>query len=217
MATAKGQANGYGSTQNRYVFKVYFNYPLSSKVRYEAYDNTVSNFPTTGSDTTTDNNIFGIYATSLSMIGLRDTTNGTAGVGTGWFPAATNPNTATINLLKGTSYYVTQQGATLLSAGGSITWNMQILIPFTAQTNDNTMAFDLALRYTFNSTTPTLTWYFNDEETGGTDATPSWATMPPDSWGIRHSRDGTSSAGPWLANIPVSGSEKTQEGWVTTG
>lgn len=209
---SKGRVAGYGSTVAKNVFKVTFVYPLSSKVHYEAYDN-AQTFPQTDTLTTTGNDVFGLGAGEYPMIALRDTTNGTAGAGTNWFPASPNANTATINFLKGLVYYVTQQGATLSSAGGSITFNMQASIPASAQT-DSSMQADIVVRYTFTSTTPNVTWWFNSVSDSGTMYVPVWATMIPDSHGIYHTKIGLTVA-PYLANIPETGQEKTLNAWIS--
>lgn len=216
----KGNANGYGSSidetyASQYVFAINFNHPLSSKVKYEAYDNDQT-FPATGNLTTTNYDVFGLSGGEDSMVALRDTTNGTSGAGTNWFPSSPNANTATINLLKGTTNFVTQHGATIdTTGGGTIYFNMQIKVPASTQTNSQ-MQFDLVARYTFTSTTPTVSWWFNNEDGGGTEASPSWATMPSGTYGIKHTRDGLTSSGPFLANIPETGQEKTQDAWMTT-
>jgi hypothetical protein len=218
MAT-KGRAKGYGS-EGTYahinVFKVSFNHPLSSKVRYECYDNDQTYPAVDDNNTAVAHNVFGVWGTSLSMIALRDTTNGAGAATMNWFPAATAANTATINRMKGLTWYVTQQGATLSTSPGSLYFNMQVEVPATSQTSWN-MQFDLQLRYTFTSTTPTLTWYFNQVVggTAGTGTVPVFATMPPGTWGIRHCRAGTAEAGPYLANIPATGVELTEESWIT--
>jgi len=197
---------GYGATASTDVFKVKFSYPLSSKVRYECYDNLDNNFPVTDDVTSTGNDIFSLNATfATSMIALIDTTGG-APSSTTWFPANDGSNVATFNRMKGVTYYVTQHGATVV-ANGSITFNMQIEVPNEAETSSS-MAYDVSVRYTFTSTTPALTWYFNDLEAS------TWTQMTPDTHGIVHVRSGTPTGGPYYANIPVSGSERTQEGLV---
>lgn len=216
---AKGRVHGYGSAYDgqyawKNVFKVAFSRPLSSTVKYECYDNNQPTYPNIDNGTTTVNTVFGVYGTSLSMIALRDTTNGTTGPvsGTTWFPSSANANTATTNVMDGTTNYVTQHGSNVV-AGGSIYWNMQVKIPATVQTTD-TMGFDLLLRYTFTSTTPTLTWMYNATFS---ETSPVWATIIVDTkHGVMHTRAATATAGPWLANIPSSGVELTQQAWITT-
>lgn len=218
MAT-RGRIKGYGSGEEgfaaQYVVAINFNHPLSSKVRLECYDNNQT-FPAVDSATATSNDVFGLtsgYATT--MIAMRDTTNGTAGAGTSWFPTAyAASNTATINLMAGLAHYITQQGATLSTAGGgTVYFNVWCNIPASTQTDD-LMGFDISARYSFISTTPTVSWWFNNGENSGTEASPVWASIISGSWGIVHCKSGTSAAGPFLANIPETGAEKTVEGWV---
>lgn len=212
------QVKGYGNSTDKNVFKLIFNYPLSSKVKYEAYDNTgvqgdKSTFPSTDVDLTTAHDIF-IGVGGESAIGLHDTTQDQPD--TDWMGDIMSPgaNAASLNLLKGVTNFVTQHGATL-GAGGCIYWNMCIRVPASFQTSSS-VAFDLLIRYTFTSTTPTLTWKFNNETTGGTEGSPSWTLATPNlQHGIVHCRTGTSTFGPFLANIPSTGSELTTEGYVT--
>ena len=212
-----GRAVGYGSTTNKNVFKVTFSRPLSSKVTYEAYDNTLGagGFPSVDSVLSTTNDIFSLLADTYPCIALHDTTDGGAAA-TDWFPSTPNSNTSSLNFLKGLVNYVTQHGATLLAAG-SITYNLQMNIPATTETNSS-MGVDLLFRYSYISTTPTLAFYFNDAE-GGTEGTPSWlAFVPNTGQGIVHTRAGIATAGSYLANIPSveNSPEKTQEGWIVT-
>ena len=219
MAT-KGRARGYGSGEDGYaaknVFRISFNHPLSSKVRYECYDNNQT-FPATVSVTSTVNDIFGLSASELSMVALRDTTNGTSGAGTTWFPSSYQSNSGTINLMAGTAHYVTQQGATLDSFGGGYAYfNMQVKVPASTQTSSS-MGFDVLGRYTFISTTPTVAWEFNQvaNSTTGTEAVPVWGTIPSGVMGIKHCRTSTATAGPYLASIPETGQTRTEEAWIT--
>ncbi len=202
-----GRADQAGSNTVKRVFKVTFTRPLSSKVKYEAYDNTKgkANFPTLDSVLTTANDIFGMGGGEDSMIGLHDTT-ATRPQATSWFPDTPNANTSSINLLKGTTTFVTQHGATV-SAGGSITYSMQCKIVASMQTSSIT-GFDLAFRYTYTSTQPTLAFFFMDA------TLQDWTALTPGTHGIVHTRAGTVTLGPYLANIPVTGQEKTAEAWV---
>ena len=204
-----GRAVGGGSSLGKNVFKITFTRPLASKVTYEAYDNDQT-FPDTDTQTTTDNDVFGLGAGEDPMVALRDTTNGTS-TGTSWFPDTAQSNTSTINFLKGTTYYVTQQGATV-SAGGSITFNMQCKVPASTQT-DSTLGFNLTIRYSYISTTPTVNYYFNSDD-GGTDATPSWAELTPGTHGFVHTRLNTATAGPYYVDIPATGQTKTSSIWI---
>lgn len=209
-----GRASGYGSSAHATVFMVGFTQPLSSKVRYECYDND-NTFPLVDDATTTSNDIFDIGSGENSMIALHDTTAG-APSSTDWFPSSANANTSSLNLMKGLTSYVTQHGATIDSAGGgSIFFNMQVKVPASTQTSSS-MGFDLVIRYTYTSTIPTVNWYFNDGNASGTFTTPVWQEMTPSTHGIRHCRAGTASGGPYLANIPSTGQEKTEEAWITT-
>lgn len=216
-----GRVFGYGPSTSRNVFRVKFHYPLSSKVRYECYDGaSKTNFPTLSNVTTTDNDIFGFGGTfPSSCIALHDVSE-VAPASTLWFPTDYRANTGSVNLMKGTTYYVTQQGTYLSIVNGSIKFNLRVKVPFSAQT-DSTMGFDVLVRYTYTSTVPAPSWFFNDIGAGGVSATPYWTEMTPGTHGIVHTRTGTATAGPYLANIPAANptgdnSEKTMEGWIVS-
>lgn len=204
--------NHYGSHTYQEVFKVHFNHPLSSRVTIECYDNN-STYPNTSNLTTTNNDVFGLSANEKSMIAMHE--NSVSGpAATNWFPTDYWSNNGSVNLMKGSTYYITQQSGTLSSAGGgSILFNIQLKIPASTQTSSS-MGFDILVRYTFTSTTPTVSWYAN---AAVTQFTTRWAIVTPNTVGLLHTRAGTSSSGPFRANIPVTGQEKTAEGWITKG
>ncbi len=224
MADYIGTVFGYGGATCQNVLMVDFSHPLSSKVTYECYDNDQT-FPATDTATTTSNEIFGISG-GTTMIQLIDLTNATTNLGTTWLlplASAYQANSGKRNLMKGLLGYVTQQGATLQSAGGgSIKFNMRLRIPSDMETSHNGQ-WDLLVRYSYTSTIPTVQWWFNDKygskaASVGTADVPAWATMVPDIHGLRHTRAGVATLGAtsWLANIPESGSELTEEAHVTT-
>ena len=110
--------------------------------------------------------------------------------------------------MKGQTNFVTDPSTP--GAGGVIRWNEVLEVPSDATTS-STMAVDLLIRYTYTGGAPTLTWAFNE----GTEATPTWTTLTPGTHGVRHTRSGTIAGGPYLANIPASGTEDSVEGWAT--
>lgn len=205
------KATGYGNNSTaRNVFKVTFDQALSSAVKYEAYD-TNGTFPAVGSVTTTAQKLFVGTAGNGNkpMLSLVDTTN--AAPASAWKPASATGGSANPNRMNGQTSYVTQAGA-VLGAGGVITFNMVVEIPSDLTTADNAqMAHDLLLRYTYTGTAPALTWAFNE----GTEGTPTWTTLTPGTHGIRHAKSGATTPN-YLATIPASGTQDTQEGWVTT-
>lgn len=213
MATAT-LIMGYGGTASRYVMAVNFGAsPLSSKVKYECYDNDKTTFPSIDTLLTTANDIFSLA--SQSMIYLHDTTSAGPGATT-W--AYSGPyaggNTGSLNFMKGTTDFVTQQGATL-SSGGTIFYNMRCKVISTVQTSSD-MGFDLLVRYTFTSTTPTVTFFANGITGSDFPTSPKWVLATPGTMGVVHCRIGTTVAGPYLANIPTSGNELTFVGVLAT-
>ena len=218
MASIPGTICGGGS-KDTYVHKnilaVRFHAPLASKVTIHAFDN-AQTFPAVDSVVTTDNDIFGLSnGAELSMIGCIDYTGGTKwSPGTNWFPTEVKLNTCTLNLLKGYTSYVTQHGATIdSSGGGTIYFTLQLKIPASCQTSSTTK-FDVAFKYSYTSTVPNPSIFFNSKTGGGSEAVPVWATLVSGASGIYHSAADLASS-PYLANIPLTGQEKTQDMWVS--
>lgn len=205
----------YGSSTFRQAFKLKFSYPLSSKVTYEGYDNTLGKaaFPQTDTVLTTNNDVFTLLGGVYPCIALHDTTKA-APAATNWFPTTPNSNTSSLNFLKGITYYVTQHGATIV-ANGSILFNMQMRIPATTETNSS-MGFDLLFRYSFTSTTPVLTFYANEGNIAVPGAGATWTSFVSDTNGIVHTHAGITAGGAYLANIPAAPAapEKTLAGWI---
>lgn len=203
------KATGYGNNSTaRNVFAVSFSQNLSSLVKYEAYDNDQT-FPAVDTVLTVANIILaGTTGNSnKSMVCLVDTSN--AAPSSAWKPANATAGEANPNRLKGQTNYVEQDGS-IVTAGGRITFNMCVEVPYDTQTSDP-MGFDLLVRYTYTGTAPTVTFQFNE----GTEGTPTWTSLTVGTHGIKHCRSGSSSPSNLFANIPVSGTEDTAEGWVT--
>jgi hypothetical protein len=202
-------ATGYGNNSTaRNVFRVTFSQALSSLPKYEAYDG--GTFPAVGSGTTTTGKaLAGTSGNSNKpMVSLVDTSN--AAPTSNWKPTSATAGSANPNRLKGTTNFVTAAGS-IPGASGSITFNMVVEVPSDHVTTDS-LNPDLLIRYTYTGSVPSLTWAVNE----GTEGTPTWTTMTPGTHGIRHTRAGVTSGGPYLANIPGSGTEDTAMGWVTT-
>jgi len=200
------KATGYGNNSTATnVFRITFSTALSSAPKYEAYDG--GTYPAVGSATTTANTVLAGTAgnSNKSMICLVDTNSAPT---SSWKPASATGGSANPNRLKGTTNFVTAGNTP--GAGGVVKFNMVIEVPSDATTS-STMAFDLLIRYTYTGSAPSLTWAFND---GGTEGAPTWTNLTPGTHGIRHTRAGVSGGGPYLANIPASGTEDTAEGWI---
>ncbi len=203
------KATGYGNNSTAAnIFRITFSQAVSTAPKYEAYDGSGS-FPTTGSATTTTNTVLAGTAgnSSKSMLSLVDTSGG--GPTSAWKPSSATGGSANPNRVKGQTNFVTSTATP--GAGGVITFNMVLEVPSDATTS-STMSHDLLVRYTYTGTAPTLTWAFNE----GSEGTPTWTTMTPGTHGIRHTRSGVSSGGPYLMDIPASSTQDTAEGWVTT-
>ncbi len=202
------KATGYGNGSTAAnVFRITFSQAVSTAPKYEAYDGSGS-FPTTGSATTTANTIFAGTAgnSNKPMMSLVDTSGG--GPTSNWKPASATGGSANPNRMKGQTNYVTSTATP--GAGGVITFNMVLEVPSDATTS-STMSADLLVRYTYTGTAPTLTWAFNE----GSEGTPTWTTATPGTHGIRHTRSGIVGGGPYLMDIPASGTQDSSEGWTT--
>lgn len=204
------KATGYGNNSTaRNVFRVSFSQDCSQAADYEMYDRTAA-WPATGSLTTVAKKIFVGTAgqSNIPMMSLNDATS--SGPASAWKPASPTAGSANPNRMKGQTNYVTSQTTPL--AATPLLFNMVLEVPNDLlATEDSEMYHDLLVRYWYTGTAPTLTWAFNE----GTEGTPTWTTMTPDTHGIRHCKSGAG-AGDYYATIPESGTEDTQEGWVTT-
>lgn len=201
------KATGYGNNSTaQNIFRITFSTALSSAPKYEAYDG--GTFPAVGAATTVTNTIFAGTAGNGSkpMLSLVATTS--AAPASAWKPASATGGSANPNRMKGQTNFVTDP--TTPGAGGIIRFNMVLEVPSDATTS-STMAHDLLIRYTYTGSAPTLTWAFNE----GTEGAPTWTTLTPGTHGVRHTRAGTVGGGPYLANIPASGTEDSAEGWTT--
>jgi hypothetical protein len=202
------KAIGYGNNSTaRNVFRCSFSTALSSLVKYEAYDSAAT-YPAIGSATTvTGKSLAGTAGNgNISMAALVDTSN--AAPTSAWLPGSATGGSANPNRLKGQTNYVTQVGS-VVGAGGAITWNEAFEMPSDVIPTDN-LTFDLLLRYTYTGGAPTLTWSYNE----GSEGTPSWTTLTPNTHGIRPCNSGTV-AGTYRLDIPPSGVVVAAEGWVT--
>jgi hypothetical protein len=205
---AAGYGNG-STAQN--VFRVTFSTALSSAPDWEAYDG--GSFPATGSGTTTANTIFAGTAGNgnIPMLSLVATTS--SAPTSSWKPGSATAGSANPNRMKGLTNYVTDP--TTPGASGVIRFNLVLELPSDATTS-STMAHDLLVRYTYTGSAPTLTWAGNDFGAGGSEGSPVWTNFVPGTNGIRHTRAGTVSGGPYLLNIPASSTVDSAMGWVTT-
>ncbi len=202
------KATGYGTGSTAInVFRITFSTALSAAPIYYAYDGGV--YPAVGSAVTTSNDVFIGTAGNgnIPMLSLVDTSSG-API-SAWKPAAPTPGSANPNRMKGLTNYVTATATP--GAGGTITWNEVIELPFDA-TTASTMAADLVVSYQYTGTAPVLTWAFNE----GSEGAPVWTALVPGTNGLRHCDAGTVSGGPYLLSIPAAGTANSIEGWITT-
>lgn len=202
------KATGYGNNSTaQNVFKITFSEALSAAPKYEAWDNSQTFPAKDASGSTTAKTIFVGTAgnSNKPMLCLVDTYSAPS---SDWKPASATAGSANPNRLKGTTNYVTAGNTP--GAGGAITFNMVLEMPYDVTTSD-TFEHILQIRYSYTGSAPTLTWSFNE----GSEGTPTWTTMTPGTHGIRHCKSGAG-AGNYYATVPESGTQDTEEGWVTT-
>jgi hypothetical protein len=207
--SAKGYGNG---STARNVFRLTFSQALSSPPLYKMWDS-ASVFPATGALVTTANTVFAGTAGNgnIPMISLVDTSSGSpAG---SWKPGSATAGSANPNRMMGSTNYVTATATP--GAAGSITWNEVLELPSDATTSSS-MGVDLEITYQYTGTTPVLTWAVNDDGAGGTEGAPVWTTLTPGTHGLRHTKAGTVSGGPYYLDIPPAGTIDSAMGWVTT-
>ena len=205
------QAIGYGNNSTaRNVFGVLFSEALSALVKYYCYDNDET-FPATDDLETADNDVLaGVDSLNLSMVSLIDSTN--AAPTSDWKPASATPGEANPNRMQGATSYVEQDGA-IRGASERITFNMVVEVPAEA-TTVMAFGFDLKIVYSYTGAEPTVSFQVNT----GTEGSPSWQTVAPETYGILHCRAGSGAGGDgnYYANIPEADTEDTAEAWADT-
>ena len=196
---------GFGGSDDLNVFKFKATQALSADVRLEAWDNDLV-FPlrdATGA--TTDHEIF-----DTPMIrGYMFTTGDTPAAD--WDETVTaTTGAANPNLLKGEVNYCSKAAETDPDDGGdvdSVRFNLGVRVPSTAEPSDN-FNFLIQIRYSFSGTTPTPTFWYNNETDGGTEAVPSWSAITPDTHGIKPMDTGSTT--PFTLTIPYSGNQDAE-------
>lgn len=209
------KTTGYGNNSTaQNVFKITFSQALSTAPKYEAWDNG-STFPAKdASGATTAHEIFTGTTGNSSKPFLSLVATTSAAPTSAWKPTSATAGSANPNRLKGTTNYVTDP--TTPSASGSILYNTVAELPSDATTPSTTScAYILQIRYTYTGSAPTLTYAFNDNSAGGTEATPVWTTFTPGTHGVKHCSAGVTSSTLKLT-LPTSGTIDSAEGWVTT-
>jgi len=189
------------------VFKVTFSQALSAVPTLEAWDDFNFN--------ATTHEVFAGTAGNgnIPMISAVATTDG-APANADWKPAAPTSGGATINRLKGTDYYVNLAAAPP-GAGESVRFNLCWEIPYDASIPADLDAVFI-IRYSYSGAAPILTWYFNDEDAGGTEASPVWTQLTPGPSGnVLKPTDAGVSSSNLVLHKPPSGTVDNPELWVT--
>ena len=205
-STVVGAGNN-STAQN--VFKVTFSQALSAVPTLEAWDD--FNFNTTAHEIFTGTAGNG----NLPMISAVATTDATPASAT-WKPASATSGGATINRLKGTDYYVNLSAAAP-GAGESVLFNLCWEIPYDATVTASELQAVFLIRFSYSGSAPILTWYFNDNDGGGSEATPVWTQLTPGSGGNKlKPADSGCSSSYIVLHKPPSGIIDNGELWVVT-
>lgn len=218
MATYPFLVSGAGPTIAKNVFKVKFSESLSSLPNIRAYDNNQT-FPNTGNLTTVAFGIFtGNYSNdSKPMLHFLDTSR-QASSATNWYTTSTIKAGAATCMMKGNISYLTPRySAASMVANASLTWNALIKTPYGCYPTIGRL-HDVVVRFTFVGNTPSVTFYANNKHAGGTDASPAWGTITPDTNGVRFGSS-TATNSSIIANIPLVASasfEVTTTAWIAT-
>ena len=138
-----------------------------------------------------------------------------------WKPSTPVAGGATINRLKGNTNFVNLSAAAIIQ-GGSVRYNLcwempnDVTVP---QDPDAEKCMDLVfiIEFTASGLTPTLTWYFNDENAGGTEAVPVWTQMTAGASGYFFIPTDAGVSSPNLTlHKPQSGTQDNPELWISS-
>lgn len=137
-----------------------------------------------------------------------------------WKPTDPVAGGATINRLKGSTSYVNLSAAAI-AAGGSVRFNLNWEIPsdcpigINPSTSKSYMYCVIKIDFNYPGTAPVLTWAFNDNEAGGTEAVPVWTTLTsgPSANKVR-AADAGSTIASHVLHRPPSGVQDAGEVWA---
>lgn len=217
MATYPFKVCGTGSKRLRNVFRVKFSQPLSSVPYLKCYDNAAA-FPNTDSSTST---LYKIFKGSTGneekpMLAYHSTCRGST-YADDWYSLATISAGTFIALMSGDASYLKFDYSVAsidVALGTCLYWHAQMSVPYDVNPTF-TKHHNVCFVYTFTSTIPTIWFHANNYHEGGTDGSPVWGTITTDTNGVRFGSS-TATNTSILANIPISGEEKTETAWIST-
>lgn len=198
-------AGNNNSVQN--VFKVTFSQALSAAPTIESWDD--STFSTTVKEqftgTTVNTNI--PYLSAVATTDVTPSSN--------WKPSGPIAGGAVANRLKGLTNYV-NASVNAPTAGAAIRFNIDFEIPTDATVPSTNTFGVLAVRYAYSGPAPSVTWQYNDVQSGGTEGAPQWTNITPGAAGnyIRPADAGTTSANVAVTK-PASSVASAAQIWVT--
>jgi len=200
-----GSANN-SSAQN--VFKITFSEATSDAPRLEAWDDF--------SFSTTTKEVFAGTVGNGSKPILCGVATTDAAPASGWVPAAATAGGATINRMEGSTSYL-DLAAAAVAAAGAVRFNLDWEIPYDA-TIPADMDAVIVCRFSYTGAAPVLTWEFNDDVAGGSEASPVWTTITPGDLGhVLRPGDSGSTAANLVIHRPISGVADSAEVWVVEG
>jgi hypothetical protein len=210
MAIPSKVVGAGNNSQARNVFMVTFSQALAAVPTLEAWDDDTFSTVTKEMFAGTHDNGNIPYVSAVA-------TTDSAPASANWKPVTPVAGGATINRLKGRTNYV-NLSASIPSANGSVRFNLDWELPDDMTIpSTNTGNGVIIVRYSYSGVAPTLTWQFNDNSAGGTEATPAWTTITPGGAGsvIRPCDSGSTSAS-LVVTKPISGVADAGEVWVSS-
>jgi len=190
------------------VFRIVFSEATSTAPLLEAWDDF--------SFSTTDREVFSgtVGNGSKPIFAAVATTD--AAPASAWVPAAAVGGGAVANRMKGTTNYL-ELAVAAVAAAGAVRFNVNWEIPFDA-TIPADMEAIIVCRFSYTGAAPILTWEFNDDVAGGTEASPVWTAITPGAAGhVLKPGDAGSSDTNLVIHRPIAGVVDCAEVWVVTG
>lgn len=205
MAIPNKATGGCNNSTAQNVFRVLFTQPLAAAPKLEVWD-------TSALTTYAKQAVVGTSGNSgIPLIYAIETTDQIPA--SNWKPAAMTSGSAYTNRLRGNIAWVTLcTGA--VGANEAVRFNIGLEVPYDATVpSTNTLDPVIAIRYTYASGAPSVTFSFNE----GTEGTPTWTTITSGAAGHKvRFGDAGSAAGTVSMARPGAGVSDSGEVWVTT-
>lgn len=213
MAGFKVSGAGHANNATK-CFKVTFDEALSTPPTIEGWDNSQAYPARDSAGSTTDKEIFtgtdGNNHRPMMAAYSGGEESSAIPPGENWHPDSPDENNGYVNLLKGTTYFVTCRNTP--GAGGNTVFNLSLRVPYDATVpSTSSMNALIQIRYTYTGDPPSPVFSANQ----GTESEPSWTNFTPGTQGIRFCNSGTQE-GVYKLTLPETGQVYAGEVWVTT-